>query len=163
MSETYVRFARHADKGVYLDGAARADAFLPEIAALGTYFRRKYPDPRERAETVFAFVRWRVRYRRDAGGRESFADALTVLLNGLDDCDGSARALVALALAAGLGARIRAVMSAGHIEHFQALLWWPGSERHPLADADGCVLAETTLRGVELGEGSEASEDGARL
>ncbi len=161
-ARAHVLFARRTDKAVYLDGAARADAHLPEIAALGAHLQAlPWPD---RARYVFDFVRARVRWRQDPGGREQFADAATVLRDGADDCDGSARAVVALALASGLGACIRAVLdSEGYVEHFQALLWWPGSEDHPLADDDGRVLAETTLRGVLLGDGSEASPDAARL
>jgi transglutaminase-like putative cysteine protease len=161
VSETRVVFARETDKGVYLDGSARVDALRPELVALVARLRAVPYE--QRARLVFAFVRRRVHWREDAGGQESFADAWTVLRDGVDDCDGSARALVALALAAGLEARIRGVMKGEHISHFQAELRWPGSERFPLADAAGWVLAETTLCGVELGEGSEASEDGKRL
>ena len=91
------------------------------------------------------------------------------LRRGWDDCDGSVRALVALARAAGLEARVRAIVVPelvapnvyeDQLEHFQALLRWPGSTAHPLADPQGWVLGETTLAGVAFGQGAEAAIEG---
>jgi transglutaminase-like putative cysteine protease len=151
-------FPSNEAKGGYLDGAAREDAQRPEIRALAAcVISLPYG---HRAEELFAFVRRSIRYRVDESGEE-LEDAVTSLVAGEDDCDGSARALAALALAAGLEARVRSVVSEDlqHIEHFQSELRWPGSSAHPRALPSGWVLAETTLAGVLLGQGSEAGEE----
>jgi hypothetical protein len=64
--------------------------------------------------------------------------------------------VVALALTAGLQARIRAVFKVGDFVHVQAELRWPGSSRYPLAQKGGWVVSETILKGVPLGHGAEA-------
>lgn len=148
-------FADYVAKTRYLDGAAREDAMHPAILALGARFRPL--PPAARAEALFAFVRWRVAYQDDVNGEE-FDSSVITIYRGADDCDGSARALVALALAAGLEARIRGVVSGdgAELEHVQAELRWLGSLANPHADPEGWVLAETTLAGVHLGQGAEA-------
>lgn len=114
------------------------------------------------AQSIHNFVRDRIRYVRDpidsrTGRREEqFADAGVVLRRGYDDCDGKARLVVALALVAGLEARIRAVFRVGDFVHVQAELRWRGSELYPRAQRGGWVVSETILRGVELGHGAEA-------
>jgi transglutaminase-like putative cysteine protease len=155
---THAIFPTNEAKGAYLDGAAREDAKRIEIRALAAcVISLPY---RRRAEELYEFVRRAVRYRSDDCGEE-LEDAVTTLLTGEDDCDGSARALAALALAAGLDARVRSVVSEDlrHIEHIQAELRWPGSSAHPRALPSGWVLAETTLAGVLLGQGSEAGTE----
>jgi transglutaminase-like putative cysteine protease len=142
---TRVRFTDLRAKGQYLDGAAREDATGPEIRALAALVARLPPEAR--ALELFRFVRRAIRYAADVDGEE-FDDALTSLLEGEDDCDGSARAFVALCLAAGLEVRVRAVLSpdGAHLEHFQS----------EVLLGRAWVLAETTLAGVELGQGAEA-------
>lgn len=114
------------------------------------------------AWTIHNFVRDCIRYVRDpidprTGRREEqFADPGVVLRRGYDDCDGKARLVVALALVAGLGARIRAVFRVGDFVHVQAELRWPGSDRYPNAQPGGWVVSETILLGVPLGNGAEA-------
>lgn len=114
------------------------------------------------AQLIHNFVRDRIRYVRDpidprTGRREEeFADPGVVLRRGYDDCDGKARLAVALALRAGLEARIRAVFRVGDFVHVQAEFRWPGSQRYPHAQRDGWVVSETILAGVPLGSGAEA-------
>lgn len=118
--------------------------------------------PAALADRIHRYVRDHIRYVRDpidpATGRrrEEFADAGVVLRRGYDDCDGKARLVCALALRAGLQARLRAVFKVGDFVHVQAELRWPGSNRYPGASRDGWVISETILRGVELGHGAEA-------
>jgi transglutaminase-like putative cysteine protease len=162
-----VTFATIQDKASYLDGAARDDAAHPVVVAIAAKVAAL--PPAARAEALWGLVRARVRWVRDPDGVEELADAATVLRRGWDDCDGSARALCALALAAGLEARIRAIVVPelvapdvyeDRLEHIQALLRWPGSSEHPLADPEGWVLGETTLAGVAFGQGAEAALEG---
>jgi transglutaminase-like putative cysteine protease len=150
-------FPHWLPKARYLDGAAREDAEHPAIRALAARFAML--PPAGRAAALFAFVRWAVAYKMDAWGEE-FDGAAITLKRGFDDCDGSARLLVALAIAAGLEARIRAVLTEDgqEFEHCQAELRYPGSEGHPLAGPGGWILAELTLAGVELGQGAEAAQ-----
>jgi transglutaminase-like putative cysteine protease len=154
-------FPHWLPKARYLDGAAREDANHPAIRALGARFKA-LPAP-ARAAALFAFVRWAITFQFDDG--EELDSAVVTLRRGADDCDGSSRLLVALAIAAGLEARIRAVLSADGemFEHVQAELRYPGSEHHPLAGPGGWILCELTLAGLELGQGAEAgliNEDG---
>lgn len=138
----------------YLDGKAREEARDPRIAAIAA---RVLPlPPAERARIMFGFVRWAVSYREDLEGEEFDSAALT-LLRGADDCDGSATLLLSLLLAAGLEARLRAVIYPDDPRmHLQVEVRWPGSELDTRAGPEGWVLADTILEGVELGEGAEA-------
>lgn len=91
----------------------------------------------------------------DAEGvrHEEFADTVTIVRRGYDDCDGKSRVLVALVRALGtpLQARIRPVWNvAREFVHVQVEMRWPGCAA--MADANGWVLAEMILAGVDLGE-----------
>jgi hypothetical protein len=119
---------------------------------------------------LHAVVRDGIEYRRDRvhGIRwEEFADTLSILRRGYDDCDGKSRVLVALvrALTAapppwmqGLRlaqlrdtrARIRPVFEGRNFAHVQPELRWPGSEQVPGND-DGWVIAEVIVEGAGIG------------
>lgn len=151
-----VVFANAEEKACYIDGAAREEARLPGIKALAAMVKT-LPYHR-RAEELFDFVRRNVNYLLDPDGEE-FEDAETTLIAGQDDCDGSAKALAALCIAAGMEGCVRAIMSQdwSQVVHFQALIRWPGSASHPMSLPGGWVLAETTLEGVVLGQGAESA------
>jgi len=152
-----VVFMTAEEKACYVDGAAREEARLPEIVALASVVRRLPPE--RRAQELYDFVRRNVDYLLDPDGEE-YEDAATTLIAGQDDCDGSAKALVALAIAADLEACVRAVMrdDNSQVDHFQAMIRWPGSTAHPMSLPGGWLLADTTLKGVSLGQGAEAAE-----
>lgn len=156
-----IQFASAEEKACYIDGAAREDARLPAIKSLAAIVA--HMSPQKQAEELYDFVRRSIDYLLDPDGEE-FEDALTALVAGQDDCDGSARALAALCLAAGLDACVRAVISPDgkRIDHFQAMIRWPGSTQHPMALPGGWVLADTTLKDVALGQGAEAGQETAR-
>jgi transglutaminase-like putative cysteine protease len=155
-----LRFRSGWEKARYLDGAARFDTLNPWVRAVARRLRGRTPG--ETAENIHRFIRDRVRYVRDpigASGRheEEFADTQTVLQRGFDDCDGKARAFVALALCNGLEARIRPVFPRpGSFEHVQAEVRWPSSAWDRRAGRDGWIMSELTLAGVELGQGAES-------
>lgn len=144
----------------YLAGKAREEASDPRIAAIAARVRRL--PPAERAEALYAFVRWSVAFKDDEDGEE-FDSAAVTLLKGEDDCDGSATLLLSLLLAAGLEARLRAVLYPdGEHMHLQVETRWPGSAADPRSQPGGWILADTVLEGVELGQGAEAGTvDGA--
>jgi len=152
-----IQFANAEEKACYIDGAARDDARLSGIKALAAIVARL--PPHQRAQELYDFVRRNVDYVLDPDGEE-FEDAQTTLIAGQDDCDGTARALAALCIAAGLDACVRAILSPDRskVEHFQAVIRWPGSAAHPMAMPGGWILADTTLNGVVLGQGAEAGE-----
>ncbi len=153
-----IAFATAEEKACYIDGAAREDARLPAIKALAGLVDRL--PPAKRTQELYDFVRCNVDYVLDPDGEE-FEDAQTTLINGQDDCDGTARCLAALLIAANLDACVRAVMSPDRREvaHFQAAVRWPGSTAHPMALPGGWIIADTTLDRVRLGQGAEASEE----
>jgi transglutaminase-like putative cysteine protease len=141
----------------WLDAAARRDAGAWRVVALARPLRA-FP-PLARAQWIHTFVRDRIHYAEDPNDEEEFADASTILLRGWDDCDGKARLVTALALAAGLEARIRPIEpTPSSLTHFQAELRWPGSESYRLAQAGGWIVSETCAKGVQLGHGAESAE-----
>ncbi len=100
------RFATGRDKGRYLGGAAEDDARDPAVIALA----RSVPPGLDGDLLLLAWVQSRLAYAGDAGGIECFDDAARTLRRGWDDCDGLARVLLALLLARGSQARLRAVL-----------------------------------------------------
>lgn len=164
-----LRFRTAWAKARWLDAAASADALHPLVCDVAHRFCIVHVDPEPIAHALFRFVRDGIRYVRDPG-HEQFTDTATMLRRGAEDCDGKARALVALCRAApvvsrharGLLSRILPVFRGRDFVHVQAHLWWPRSFLHPLAEPDGWLLAELTLRDVELGQGSEAARRDAR-
>lgn len=156
-----IQFTTAEEKACYIDGAAREDARQPAIKSLAAIVA--HLPPQKRAEELYEFVRRSIDYLLDPDGEE-FEDALTSLIAGQDDCDGSARALAALCLAASLDACVRAIISKDgrRVEHFQAVIRWPGSTAYSMAMPGGWVLADTTLKDVSLGQGAEAGQETQR-
>lgn len=147
-------------KGKWLDAAASRDVEHPLVQSIAARMRHDAAgDPLAFCRVAHRHCRDVVKYRSDVGGEE-FADSAMVLARGYDDCDGKSRAFVALCRASGIeGLRARIVPifdKSGHFRHVQAEATWPGA-RPPLAGPDGWVLAELTLKGVELGQGAEAA------
>ena len=83
---------------------AEKDAQTPDVAALALWARSQCADEEDLARFLHAFVLERVRFAREPG--ERFAGTAATLYFGAGDCDDSARALYALARAAGLRARL---------------------------------------------------------
>lgn len=139
-----IRFVKQADKARWLDAAARLDATDPRIYEAAMDWGGIGSD-REVAERLFAAIRDRIRYAPDEaqGARqEVLADSATVIGRGWDDCDGKARALVALALARGIPARIVACWLGREFAHVAAELRIAGRWIH----------ADPTLRRAALGQ-----------
>jgi len=145
-----VDFATPRAKADWLDASASLDALEPHIRELARGIVRGAVSKGDAMQKLHRWVRDRIAYVRDPGGREEFADSLTVARSGQDDCDGKARLLVALVRSLRdptMRARIRPVFRGPDFVHVQAELEWPGSR--------GWVLAEVIVRGVELGEDPE--------
>jgi transglutaminase-like putative cysteine protease len=168
-------FESPEEKAAWLDAGASLDAATPEVRGVASRFV-------EEAKRVFGkgllhlarktfwsflveqiarWVRDHIAYARDPGGREEFADSATIIRRAYDDCDGKARLFVALirAIGAPLRARIRPVMPTirhrREFVHVQAEVGFPGSELDPRANAEGYLLVELILKGVELGQDPE--------
>ncbi len=157
-------FTNAHDKAMWLADAARKDAESPTVEQAALSICRDVPgQPLACIERLFRFVRDSIHYADDPDGLEQFASADVILDRQWDDCDGKARTFVALCTALGIEARIRAVetpdaMPDGDADffHVQAEVRAPGTEKRPDAMRGGWLLAEFTLGGVRLGEGSEA-------
>lgn len=157
------------DKAMFLRRESVRDASLPAVRLVAARFARIL-DPLARAEAIHRFVRDSIRYVRDLGGEE-FADCAVILARGFDDCDGKARLVVALTLAAerlcpvGLFARIVPVFPSPDVfAHVAAAFRWTNSATHPRA-LDGWVRSETILADCPLGAGTEAAkrDDAGRI
>lgn len=176
----HLEFRTEADKAAYLDGAARLDAaHLIGVRKLALRLLQAHPGAEDFARATHRFVRDSIRYQRDTnrfvpGGKgEQFADSDVILARGYDDCDGKARLVVALVLAAasmrpklGLDARIRQVWRGGHWRHAQAEIRWPRSselrgEHGERLALDGWVLSDPIVVGLELGLSPETRRDPA--
>lgn len=84
---------------------ANADAERPEVVAIAMHARRLCGGDRAMlARLLHRFVQERVAFAREPG--ERFAGSALTLAAGFGDCDDSSRLLYALALAAGLPARL---------------------------------------------------------
>lgn len=143
-----VEFPDAIAKAEWLAVAAQRDACCPTVRSASARITAGVTNERLRAERLHRWVRDQIAYATDPDG-EQLADSETVLARGYDDCDGKSRLFVALCIAAGLEARIRAVFNErGDFTHVQAQVRWPGSP---------WVLAELILAGVELGQGIEAA------
>lgn len=158
--ERVITWPDPAAKARWLDMAASLDALSPIVRRIaGDITHAAGHDPERFAFRAHRYCRDEVRYRRDPGGVEEFADAATIITRGFDDCDGKSRTFVALCRASrlpSLRARIVPVFdrSGEHFTHVQAECTWPGAAP-PLAGPGGWVLAELTLADVPLGAGSE--------
>jgi transglutaminase-like putative cysteine protease len=129
------------------------DATDPAVVALASRIAKPYrPDDwRGIAGEIFRFVRDGIRYQHDPDKQEEFADAVTILSRGWDDCDGKAKLTVALMRALGLDAEIVPHWSAGQLAHVSIRVRFPGSSRLP-GNVRGWLYGETTVRGSDLGD-----------
>lgn len=159
-SRRMAHFSGPEQKARWLDAAASEDATDPELRRFAQRFAWRGPelrDPRVIVRELFRFVRDSIAYVRDWGGREEFADTATILRRKFDDCDGKARAFVALVRALGIPtvqARIRPVFKGRRFVHVQAEVRYPGS-KGDRSDANGWQLAELIVRGVDIGDDPE--------
>ncbi|TXH58029.1 MAG: hypothetical protein E6Q97_03310 [Desulfurellales bacterium] len=152
-------------KANWLAGAARLDALLWPVQNAATRFLEF--SAMERALGIFHFVRDRIKYVRDPGGKEQFADSAVVLKRGFDDCDGKARLFAALIYASehldpvGLEVELVPVFPMPDVfSHVTARVRWPKSHLFKGASPDGWLRAETILKDVPLGAGSEKAQRG---
>jgi ABC-type cobalamin/Fe3+-siderophores transport system ATPase subunit len=95
-----VQFRSDADKARWLDGVCWIDARLPEVRAAAAEITRGCSDPYERGAAIVRWVRDHVTYTPDTWETgqlgERIADAAVLLGERAEDCDGKARAVVAL-------------------------------------------------------------------
>lgn len=169
MQKTLHNFTSPEEKARFLDGAARLDQYQRDVCAVADSFA---PSGSTAGDTLVfmrrahAFVRDHIAYRDDAPyrkGVERFADSSTILRRRFDDCDGKARAFVALCLSANrflfvpCEAAIRPIFPRyDWFSHVQAAARIPG-HRTGLEQSDGWIVAELCLDGVPLGSGLEAA------
>jgi hypothetical protein len=126
---------------------------------LGEQFADEYPDPIQRAEAIFSFVRDRVRYTTDIDqfGHEEFAqnaDELAAIIEGgragYGDCEDSAVLLAVMYKGAGY----RSAIVIGE-EHTAAMVYLPDYDKAPVIfevnGEPGWVWAEATGRNNPLG------------
>lgn len=167
MSFGPVRFSSPEEKAAWLDAMASLDARLPLTRRIaGATARARDAN---RLDLVAAdlqrLVRDGIRYVRDPGSEE-FADADSILKRGYGDCDDKSRLFTALCRACGVTARTRPMFLGPAFVHVQAEVKYPGSERHPQAQAGGWLVVELILRGVGVGDDPNAAPrfpDGSRI
>lgn len=162
-----LRFRTRREKADYLDAYASLDARHPKVRSFAANFARaRGPnDVGGLARDLARFVRDGITYVHDPSVEE-FADTATILARGYDDCDGKARAFVALCRAVGVEARIRPVFNGAEFVHVQADVRWPGSQYERGAEPGGWLLAELILKGHRLGQNVNTlprTSDGRRI
>lgn len=139
-------------KAAWLSSFARQTGRDPRLTAFANRLTQ-HLDPNDtegRVREIHRFVRDSIRYQHDPM-YEQFAHPWVILNKGFDDCDGKSTLFVALLVSLGIDARIRPVYNAlGQFVHVQGEAKWKRSERFP-GNRGGWVLAELTLKGVELG------------
>ncbi|HEX78388.1 MAG TPA: transglutaminase domain-containing protein [Dehalococcoidia bacterium] len=121
---------------------------------LGREFARKYPDPHQRAESIFYFVRNKVIYTSDADqfgfrdfaqNADEVAEAIAEKGLALGDCEDSAILLAVMYKAAGY--RSAVVLAPGHLA---TLVYLPGYRKAArvlqIAGEEGWVWTEPTGR-----------------
>jgi predicted transglutaminase-like cysteine proteinase len=126
---------------------------------LGEQFADEYPDPIQRAEAIFSFVRDRIRYTTDIDqfGHEEFAqnaDELAAIIEegraGYGDCEDSAVLLAVMYKGAGY----RSAIIIGE-EHTASLVYLPDYTQAPVLfeveGEPGWVWAEATGKNNPLG------------
>lgn len=155
-----VEFASPDEKAQWLDAMATVDSRVPYVRSFAVRFAKDptiSPNDYEGlARQIHRFVRDSIKYVPDPQWEE-LADTETMLRRGYEDCDGKARAFVALCRAVGIDARIRPIYAQGTDDfiHVQAEVRWPGSERLPEAGAGGWLGAELIVKGIPLGANPE--------
>lgn len=148
-----IQFADPVAKSRWLDAQATIDAQTPFVRSLGIRLAKSVDvnDARALAVAIHRFVRNAITYVHDPS-IEEFADTETILRRGADDCDGKARAFVALCRAVKLDARIRPVFRDGKFVHVQGEVRFPGSSADPLAEPGGWLVSDPIVKGSELGQ-----------
>ena len=132
------------DAARFLVEQSKGDASDPSIVALARSFARQATSDGELARDLHAYVRDSVRFVPDAdpetGERaEVFQSAAyTLLTRHAGDCDDSARALYALAIAAGLRARFGFLSVQNEPRHVFAQIWSGGAWH----DAETTIAAQ---------------------
>lgn len=151
----HVLFHGPTEKAQWLDAAASLDASDPMVQVIASRIVGNAGDA-DAVRLLHEWVRDRIAYVRDAGGKEEFADTRTIIDTGYDDCDGKSRTFVALVRALdrrGVLARIRPVLNKRReFVHVQAEAKWPGSDHFAHHLRDGWVLAELIVKGCALGD-----------
>jgi len=172
-NDIYDSFGISRNRSVHEDGFFQVteDNFDPIIAReslgenidvaweLGQSYIEKYPEPKQRAQKIFNFVRDRVVYTSDIDqfNHDEFAQnadeiITTILENGKapGDCEDDAILLSVLYKAAGFRSAI--VLAPGHAA---ALVYLPGYSKAPrtftLEGEEGWIWAEATGSTNELG------------
>lgn len=162
------------EKAHWLDAASSLDAFRQRVLDVAGRFLR-IDDPEARTRAMHRWVRDMITYVHDfrvSQGEpgEEFADASSVLARRFGDCDDKARLFVALVRAGemldplGVEARIRPVFlrAPEAFVHVQAETRWPRSSYVDGAMPGGWLLAETILRGCEIGQDPDSCPRGPR-
>ena len=158
-----VVFRDHADKAAWIDGSAWIDARQPPVVEAARAIAGDATANRTAARKIADWVREHVVYTRDQWEDgtygERVADTAAILDERIEDCDGKARAVVALVRALdrpGLLARIRAVVAPrdGVFEHAQAEVSADGGRTWD--------LAETIVEGVGFGLSPDVGSRDAR-
>jgi Transglutaminase-like superfamily len=148
-------------KARWLGDAAVRDSRLPLVRWTAWMLAPKGLSLLACAERFQAYCRDKIRFVDDPDNFETFESSDVTLVRGYNDCDGKARTFVALCLARGVEARIRNIFSSpDDFYHVQAEVRIPGTEQNPSAE-NGWLVCEFTLQSVELGQGGEASREGA--
>lgn len=158
-----IPFTSHVAKARWIDGAAWIDATDPRVQdAACELGGGEDTAPELACVAIVQWIRDHVSYTRDRwrDGREAerVADTPTILAEKLEDCDGKARAVVALVRALGLArgdqrllARLRACLDEeGAFTHAQAEVSPDGGRTW--------ILAETIVDGVPLGASPDVGE-----
>jgi hypothetical protein len=159
-----VHFATLAEKARWIDAGASLDSLRTGVQQFaGRFLAMRDPEARTRA--IHRWVRDHIHYEHDFRVSqntrgEELADTETILRRGYDDCDGKARAMVAIIRAAemlrplGVQARTRNIFTRHPIAfvHVQVDVRWPRSELSERAQPGGWLLAELILKGAEIGD-----------
>lgn len=130
------------DAPALLERLAKEDAADPAVREIARAAARANAEPAARARALHAFVQRRVKFERENG--EVFRSTAVTLDRGAGDCDDSARALVALALAAGLRARLAYLVRDDQPVHVYAELH-DGAQWQPAETTIAATFGEAPL------------------
>lgn len=159
-----VRFETLQEKARWLDAMAGMDSLRTSVQEFARRFLNMN-DAEARTRAIQRWVRDNIHYESDfrvsqGHAGEELADTPTMLRRRFEDCDGKARAMVAIVRAAemlrplGVQARIRPVYTRHPYAfvHVQVEVRWPRSEISERAQPGGWLLAELILKGAEIGD-----------
>lgn len=149
-----LRLARDVAKLARMRAGARLDSHHPKVRRTAVEITKGFrPDDWPgQARALHRWVRDHIRYVHDPDGVEELAPAPVVLERGFDDCDGKVRAVVAMAKALGMDAKIKPVWVGPALGHVQWQVRWPGSTQTNGADEAGYLVGDVTVKGAELGQ-----------